>query len=145
MKKIWLFLLMVIPVFAQQGFYQINIPSTEGDNLFNGAGETSDVLDLIIPGTKTVYTQEMAVQAFASAGTTVCTYSVKGSTTPASAAPSGTDFVGLSNPVILSCLTTNDQRLHFYKTTLVGSILITLETVTGGTGVTFNMIGQHNN
>jgi len=141
LKQICLFLLMSASAFTQQGFYLINIPSSQGDKLFNAAGETSNSIDLLKSGTKEVFTHKMAVQAFASAGTTACTYSVKGSTHLASTPPVTTDFVFLSTPTILSCLTTSDERLHFYQTALVGSILITLETLTGGTGVTFNAVG----
>lgn len=139
--KICLFLLLSASAFSQ-GLYLINIPSSQGDKLFDAAAEASNPIDLLKPGAKEVYAHKIAVQAFASAGTTACTYSVKGSTHLASTPPVTTDFVFLSTPTILSCLTTSDERLHFYQITLVGSILITLETLTGGTGVTFNAIGS---
>lgn len=129
-----------IPAFAQQGFHRITVPSTEGDELFDAAAETSIVLD--VSDGKNAFTGRFAVQAYASAGTTTCTYNVKGSLKPASFNPSGTDFVDLPSPVALSCLTSNDERLHFYQSRFIRSIQITLASLAGGSGVTFDIMGQ---
>lgn len=122
---------------AQQGFHLDPIVSTEGDGLFDAAGEKSTTIDISIGSGS--YSATFAVQAFASAGTTACTYNVKGSLKDS---PSSTDFVDLPTPTALSCLTTNDERLHFFRSRQVRTLEITLATLTGGTGVVFAIMGM---
>ncbi len=139
--KALLIALLTLPLSAQQGFHLDPVVSTEGNGLFDAATETSTVIDISLGSG--AFSATFAVQAFASAGTTVCTYTVKGSLKSASDSPSGTDFVDLPTPTALSCLAANDERLHFFRSRQIRSIQIALgATLTGGTGVTFAVMGM---
>jgi hypothetical protein len=141
MRKLALLLIaLVLPLAAQQGFYLNPVVSTETGGLFDAAAETSTVIDMSLGSGS--YSATFAVQAFASAGTTTCTYSVKGSIKNAVDSPSGTDFVDLPSPVALSCLAANDERLHFFRSRQIRSLRITLESLAGGSGVTFAVFGM---
>jgi hypothetical protein len=131
---------LALPVAAQQGFYLSPVVSTESGGLFDAASETSTVIDLSLGSGS--YSATFAVQAFASSGTTTCTYSVKGSIKDASASPSGTDFVDLPSPAALSCLAANDERLHFFRSRQIRTLRITLESLANGSGVTFAVFGM---
>ena len=135
-RKALLIALLALPLSAQQGFHLDPVVSAEAGGLFNAAGEASTTIDISIgDGT---FSGDLAVQAFASAGTSVCTYFVKGSLR---AAPTGTEWVDLTAEK--SCLGANDERLHFFNVRLVRSLQISLgATLTGGTSVTFAIQGM---
>lgn len=133
-----LLFLLALTLSAQTPIYVNPVLSTQADGLFNAAGEVSTVINLQLRGG--LPAKEFAVQAFGTS-VTVCTYNVKGSVKSPTDSPATTDWVDLPTPTALSCLTTNDERLHFFANRGIQSLQITLATLTG-TSVVFRVLGR---
>lgn len=138
MKKLLCLFAFTCILGAQTPIYINPVLSVENDKLFNAAGEVSTTINLQLRGG--LPAKEFAVQAFG-ISVTACTYNVKGSVKHFDDTPTTTDFVDLPTPVALSCLTTNDERLHFFANRGIQSLQITLATITG-TSVVFRVLGR---
>jgi len=133
-----LLIFIALSLSAQTPIYINPVLSAESDGLFNAAGEVSTTINLRLRGGFPA--KEFAVQAFGTS-VTACTYNVKGSVKAFDDTPATTDFVDLPTPTALNCLTTNDERLHFFANRGIQTLQITLATLTG-TSVVFRVLGR---